>query len=338
MQAEDLAFWQITAPDVVEEIKNNPLISVMKGIYSHMMPSFFPGYLTAQLSQANKVFKKILGEKVSKFGCLPEVDITSKIIPQLKNAGWGGSIILKDFQYTYEYFGESGIKGPMIDKAVIKSCGMPLLVGTAAAPRNVYLKFLRGYADMDEFINALTIDAEAQNGLVNFFTDAESFIINSKGGEPRYDKMEEFFACLKNSPLDFVLPDDKKTSIFIENNLREANECEVVQRLNAKWYHSPQIYQKIVQTLNSLPDKSSPTALSLTISDIFSAIHYNKNVNKIELPIEGTEEKVIIRSDYERRMAALQYFMAKATSEVPPVINEPALKWFLENLEKAHLV
>lgn len=333
-QGEDVAFLATANPFIVEEMRLNPLISVLRGAYTHTMPSLFPGTLQNQISLSNKVLEYYLGKKLSGFGSLPEVDVSTPIIPCLKKGGWKGALILEDLHYTYEYKKESNTRIPLTGETILRSRGMPLVVAAGAQMRDIYLKFYRGFAAPEDFIGAL--EAKAASSKANFavfFIDFEVPQINAVDGKSRIDLWTKFFQALKKSSLAFSHFQDTRVRGFIDEASKVAKETQVDYRSMPKWHHSTHLYEQIERALRN-QSADIHDLLRLTVSDTFSAIHYWPLC--AELPIKDSGAKIIVKPDLPRRIEALDYFMSKVLGEIPNTPKDPSLRWYLNTLEQAH--
>lgn len=334
IQGEDVSFLATANPSIVEEMRFNPRLSVLRGSYTHAMPSFFPGTLQSQISLSNKVLKCYLGKKLSGVGCLPEVDVSTPIMPYLKTGGWTGALVLEDLHYTYEYKKDTNTRIPLTGEVILRSEGMPLIVAADAKLRDIYLKFYRGFATPEEFIEAL--ETKAINSKANFavfFIDFEVPQVNAVDGQSRLDLWRKLFGALAKSSIRFCHFQDAPVQRFIKEASETARETQIDSQPMSKWHHSTHLYEQIEKALAN-PSADIHDLLRLTVSDTFSAIHYWPLC--AELPVKDSEAKVIIKPDLTRRIAALDYFLAKTRGEIPKTSEDPSLSWYLNMLEKAH--
>lgn len=335
IQGEDVSFLATAEPEIVKEMLSNPKISVLQGSYTHTLPSFFPEMLPDQITLSKKILKHFLGEKLSWVGALPEVDVSTPIIPSLKKVGWEGVLVLEDLHYTYEYRKETNIRIPLIDEAVLRSEGMPLIVATGAELRNIYHRFYRGFTAPEDFLKAL--EAKAIRSKVNFvvfYTDFEVPQINAVEEKSRIDLWEKFFQLMGDSPIHFCHFREPEVKQFIQNAASKARETQIELRPMAKWHHSTKLYEKIEETIRKNSSVDPRILFRLTISDTFSAIYYWPMC--AELPVKGSN-KIVIKPDLARRIEALNYFLAKSQEgEVPLTFGDQAFQWYLNKLEQAH--
>jgi len=334
VQAEDISFLATANPAIVEEMRSNPKISMLQGPYTHTLPSFFPGTTWGQLALGKKVLKHYLGEKLSWVGSLPEVDVSTFVMPFLKQAGWSGILVLEDLHYTYEYRKETDTRIPLTGKTILRSGKTPLIVAVGEKLRDIYNKFYRGFTTAKEFLDALEDKAtESKLNFVIFYIDFEVPQVNAINGNSRLDLWEEFYQTLADSSMNFCHFQDPKVKRFIQGVAREMPETQIDPRPMPKWHHSTQLYEKIEKVLqNSSVDPH--TLFRLTISDTFSALYYWPVC--AELPVKNSTAKIVIRPDLKRRIEAVEYFLAKACGETPSLPHDSALRWYLKNLEKAH--
>ena len=334
VQAEDISFLATVNPAIVEEIRSNPKISVLHGPYTHTLPSFFPGTLQRQLALGKKVLEHHLKEKLSWVGSLPEVDVSTSIMPFLKKAGWGSVLVLEDLHYTYEYRKETDTRIPLTGKTILRFGKMPLIVAAGERLRDIYHKFYRGFATAEEFLSALKDKAAASKfNFVIFYIDFEIPQVNAINGNSRLDLWKEFCQALADSSMSFCHFQDPEVKRFIQSVSREMPETQIDSRPMPKWHHSAELYEKIEKALRN-PSVDHHTLFRLTISDTFSALHYWPVC--AELPVKNSDTKIVIKPDLKRRVGAVEYFLAKTYGKTPSLPHDSALRWYLENLEKAH--
>ena len=336
VQGEDISFLAAANPVIVEVMRSCPKISVLQGLYTHTLPSFFRGTLKSQLSLSNNVLKHYLGEKVSWVGSLPECDVSTPITPFLKEAGWKGVVVLEDLYYTYEYHKETNALIPLAGETVLRSPeGMPLIVSAGAELRKIYHDFYRGFAKVDDFFKALEGRArKSKTNFAVFLTDLEIPQINAIKGKSRTDLWEEFFQAAARSEIRFCHFEDPEVKRFITDTAKQAQETQINMRSMPKWYHSKPLYRRIAKTFQENRSADPRDLCRLTISDAFSAIHYRRGCAVLD--VKDSDDKVIVKPDLARRMTAFKYFRMKAEGGMPRLPDEPSLRWYLETLEKAH--
>ena len=332
VQAEDVAFWAKENPDIIEQIKSNPNFSVLRGLYTHMMPSFFPGMLQKQISLGNKILEYYFGDKLSKIGCFPELDIIKDV--QLLDE-WEGFIALDGLKYAYEHRKGMSTRIPVQNKTIL-SLEDKIVIMAEPSLRDVYLKYFRGFATAEDFVQALENKIKTnENNLSVFLTDFEVPQVNNINGISRLDLWKELFLALKKSSIEFCHFDD------IQKMLKKEAKTEIVidHRDTTKWYHSVKIYEEIEKALALDLNTSIQDKLRITISDTFSALFWREVAKKnyIELPVNGSNDKVIIGPDLDRRIEAFNHFLCKVKGETPPNIKDKATKWFIKTLEKIKL-
>ena len=337
IQGEDVDFLWETSPAIVEEMRSNPKIGILSGIYTHMMPTCFPGLLSEQLAIGKKILENYFNEKLSWVGCLPEADIDTHVVPLLKKAGWDGVIALKDAHYTYEYRKEKNTRIPLVRKTILGLKQMSLIMAEGEELRSVYLNFYRGFATAEEFLR--TLESKIASNKLNFavfLIDFEVPQVNAINGKSRIDLWMEFFEALSNSSIEFRHFKDTEIQQFIQETARQGPEAEIERQPMPKWHHSTDVYKSIEKAF----DNSSIhryNLFRLTISDTFSALYWREVSKKtqIELPVKNSNTKVIIKPDLERRIKAFNYFL-QTPERTLSSLDEPVLKWYLGTLEKIH--
>jgi len=341
-QAEDLLFWQIVNPKIVEALVRKPYIEIMPGLYSHMMPSLFSGMLSRQLRMAGSVINP---RNAGPIGCIPEVDVSSSIIHGLDNhrRRWSGVLALEDLHYTYEYRADIDCRIPLTGKTILQSQGMPIVVARAGSLRDTLLKYYRGFATADEFVTALVqVVKESELNFLTFFTDFELSQVNALNGESRLDLWCKLFEALKEAQDDrgirFATFNDSEIWQFISDTAEQMPETTIEMRPMPKWLGPRELYDKAVEVIDDFLSGHRiievSQVLRLTISDTFSA----HGVKRMELSVKDSSEKVIIESDRDARVEVFEHYYALATGRKSRNPSNETIRWYLKNLSKVHEV
>lgn len=182
-------------------------------------------------------------------------------------------------------------------------------------------EFLGGFLESRPNTESLGKRARrSARNLAVFFIDLEVPQVNALDGRSRLDLWEEFFAAAARSSLVFRHFGDADVKEVILANAEKAPETEVATRPVPKWHHSTGIYKEIVEALQRRSSKCRLCeVLRLPISDTFSALYWSEVLKKeaLELPVKGTEAKIVIRPDLVRRLVAFYYYLASAQGMQP---------------------
>jgi hypothetical protein len=313
----------------------------LRGLFSHVLPSFYPEHLDSQLAEEDRV-KRELGIKQHSIGMLPEFDMFQGLIPSLRLAGWNYVLLHKGInKYDSE---ESHDLVNIKDELGVS---IKAIATRGDLFRNSYLKMLRRDSvspkDTVELIVQETEKAsERKLPVLTFLIDAEAPVMNNAMGE-----YKEFMFYLGKAKREGRV----NVSGFNEEVLDDLNSffnsqliptVHVASRPKPKWViglDELKIADLIKNTdFNSLTDYHKKVYLCAGISDLYSAqFDFRKSPDGIVARLPkylGGEEvgKIPIQGD-RNRIYEVQHLI-KALQTKKPLNEDLGIELSPESQEK----
>ena len=355
--------WEVinnASPETIKTIRENPNITILDGLFSHMLPTLHPELAELAQKHSRESTDKIFGQ-TAPVGFAPEHDISSMCAYLLN---WKVGVINRDLHSYYPWDEQHNRLIATKDKLheTIPNCAirvlhkygsLPCIVAEGGNLRTTYLKLMREQAEPKDFINAvkeaLLTAEKAGEPLVSFVMDWETPYINAINGQPRLDLADQLSQALAESDIPFTNLDGNTTEEITDYAQRKP---AISHRKNYTKWEQYDFRKKVKDLTRQFSDKTEyeqKTLLAIAESDHDSAIHGTiigqKNKEKgyeaiAQLPstVKGTPGIVTIASDAHR---AQEYeIMAANLAEGLPLNahteNLPeASRWYLDQLHKA---
>lgn len=209
-------------PSLVNWVKENPLIAVLDGTYSHAIPSHFPGFVKAQFEFGHEVHEKIFGgnagASLSAYGFVPEFAFDSGMLPTIRGC-WIGNIASSTTSQMVKKGHENRnpprclYSGP--DAVIVHSSdGTALAVNIARRDKlNKNLnRFFRGSNEPVHFTERLRRKASDSDApFIIYLNDFETPLINKAYYQGRLLQRKDMWGLLMqhlpDSGIDFILLD-----------------------------------------------------------------------------------------------------------------------------------
>jgi len=314
-QGIDLDLLHKRNPGLLQDLSTDPNITFTGGIYTHALPSFHPETLDLQLAYAKQAFynNKIASAPI---GMFPEFDVPSGLIGTCSSKGVGWSYILLQNSVNQFYDHRLNYNSTELpqncDLVTIKNAlGQSIrgIVTQGPAPRDAFLKMLRGYVSPADMVDCLVEESvragERGSPLMAFLIDLESVQINQTEQNPAMQYFIDYVQELDHANKSGKLPltgFDSSLVDLLDEHFKDSNVPTVTlnTRKKPKWLISEDEYN-ITDRLKSIPVHDLPpyhqlTALAAQVSDLHSAqASYRKAEDGVivRLPIKLPNGEVI---------------------------------------------
>jgi len=350
---EDWLVLQRIAPDLITQIKEDDQIGILNGTFSHglfagfrdlqgvqatypgmNMPAIRSAFFKvrqAQLSLGDYIHRKIFGNKLAGVGMIPEFDLTSLEIDQIKQY-WELSI-LKQTVNRFQDSDRTPIDlSPGLAEVlnVDSSATLPCLI-TNDTYNQAFHQFYLGKIKPTDLVRSITEYSGSQPQVI--VMDLDGLFLNRTSDDPEtdpgFEAWQEFQKALAQSSLDIMtistLLEETQAGKFTAQG-----EYFAGPRDYSKWqvpYYDEQVIAQALALITADDPYQKLLVLSNMTSDRYSAITKDP---KTEISEFGTAKKQIrfnqvgfIHTDFYVREQALinRTTIAKTIEQIDQILN-----------------